>query len=109
MTRQRDDQRNRSLICAGSEIVGFADASAVGTGGYIFAIVGEQAYLLQWHDGLEVTFRGQLTGLKYLERTSALGVARRVHRAVEGEASEVGCGRRRRIAVHVRLEVGDVA
>ncbi len=60
-------------LCGDRRIVGFADASVAGTDGYIFTIVGDEANLIRWENELEITFLGNLPGLHYQERTSAIG------------------------------------
>jgi hypothetical protein len=62
-----------SRLVGDNFIVGYADAQ-VGDAPYLFAILGDTAYLLRWHDdNLEATFLGQLVGLKYRELTHGLG------------------------------------
>ena len=59
-------------LCGDRAIVAFADASISGVDGYIFAVVGAEAYLVRWVNELEIAFLGKLPGLRYRERTSAI-------------------------------------
>lgn len=59
------------------EIQGFAIATADGGGRFVIAVIGEEAYLLRFNEGvLRVTFLGNLPGLRYEEHVKAIGAIR---------------------------------
>lgn len=61
-------------LCGQRHIVGFTAATVGSAAGYVFTIIGEEAYLVRWEsDALEVTFLGAMRGFVYREWTKALG------------------------------------
>jgi hypothetical protein len=61
-------------LCGDRRIVGFIDATVGGATGYVFAVIADGGYLLQWEaEALETTFLGSLPGLQYVERTRGIG------------------------------------
>jgi|SRR5581483_8467582 len=59
------------------KIQGFATATADDGGRFVVAVIGEEAYLLRFNEGvLRVTFLGNLPGLHYEEHLKAIGAIR---------------------------------